>query len=284
MWHSIANSASGARRRSYRQPKSVNRLVTSWLHTPWTVIVRELCQHYGIERSRTTPYNPQGNGQCERFNRTLHDLLRTLPIAEKRNWPRALPDMVMLYNCSVHSTTRHSPYQLLFGREPRLPLDIFLNRQEEEEPVLSADEYLKRHLQCLRRLHEGAADRLRQAADDQEERRQQYRPTPVDVGDTVLLRQHPAGRNKMQDAFSGTLYVVVSVPDEHGGPYGIRVKDWDAGPTKYVAGHQLRRFLAGPLPPQETVDEVADTSVEDDLDPVPRKSRRTRRAPDILDL
>lgn len=49
-------------------------------------LIRQLCGLCGVEKSRTTLYHLAGNGQCEHFNCTLHNLLHTLPVSRNRDW------------------------------------------------------------------------------------------------------------------------------------------------------------------------------------------------------
>ena len=67
--------------------------------------LEDLC---GVGHCHTTPYHPQGNSQVERFNRTLLDMLRTLPETEKSRWREHVNIVVHAYNCTRHDTTGFS--------------------------------------------------------------------------------------------------------------------------------------------------------------------------------
>ena len=106
-------------------------------------VMTELCQLLKIDKSSTTPYHPMGNGMCERFNRTLCDMLGTLDPTAKRDWKTHIGPLVHAYNCTQHESTGYSPYYLMFGRHPRQPVDLAFGLDIEPSKPKSLLQYTK---------------------------------------------------------------------------------------------------------------------------------------------
>ena len=90
-------------------------------------LFQQLMHEAQIWKIRTTPYHPEGNAQCERFNKTLLGMLGTMPIESKKEWQERVLAMTHAYNCTISKTTGFAPYFLMFGREPEIPIDRELN-------------------------------------------------------------------------------------------------------------------------------------------------------------
>ena len=92
-----------------------------------SVLIKEICSLLNIKKTRTTPYHPQSDGLIERFNRTLLNMLSIAAAEDERSWDLQLPTLMFAYRSSVQETTGSSPFNLMFGREARLPIDLELN-------------------------------------------------------------------------------------------------------------------------------------------------------------
>ena len=113
-------------------------------------IIKAFCKMYGIEQSFTSPYNPCSNAFCERFNRTLFGLLKTLKSEEKVDWPSHLPALVFAYNATPHASYGYQPYQLMFGHHAPAPCDNWLGlRAYNDDKSITRIDWVNQQLEQL---------------------------------------------------------------------------------------------------------------------------------------
>ena len=201
-------------------------------------LISELCKLYGIKKSRTTAYHPEGNGQCERFNRSLHDLLRTLTPQQKKKWPEHLPELLFVYNSTVHASTGFSPFFLMMGRHPKLPIDSLFEQDRAQTDETSLTEYVESHAKKLQEAYECAKKRLQMQAEIREEKSAVSSNVDIPVGTKVLVRNRVVGRNKIQDTWESEMYTVNRKLDGH--IYEVSSLSGGAGKFKVVNRVNLR--------------------------------------------
>lgn len=167
----------------------------------------------GIQKSHTTPYHPMGNGVVERYNRTLGNMIRALPVHSKARWPQMLQMLTFCYNCTEHETTGFAPFFLMFGRIPRLPVDVLFQHTVPSDAVVSHREFVSN---LKRDLSEAARIACENSRTEQARQARNYnrkaKGSPLTVGDRVLLANRgERGKRKIADKWESTVYEVKSV-------------------------------------------------------------------------
>lgn len=199
-------------------------------------VIRHLCRLAGIKKIRTTPYHPMGNGLCERMNRTLLGMLRTLSQEKKEDWKSYVPKLVHAYNSSKHDSTKFSPFYLMFGREPRLPVDMLFGLSHDQSgEVTDEGRYvtkLREQLEfafSLVSANQSSASRYNKSRYDLK-----ARGSVPEVGDRVLLRNVGLkGKHKLADRWAQEVYVVTGKPDPALPVYSIK-KEGSRGRSRNV--------------------------------------------------
>jgi len=177
--------------------------------------IEHLCQMAGIDKSRTTPYHAMGNGQVERFNRTLLGMLGTMEPIQKADWKTFVPSLVHAYNCTKQESTEYSPFFLMFGRQPRLPVDLLLGSADDNVDGITYEAYVDSLRDRLRFAYDLAASHVAKAQKSQKQRYDlKARSNRVVIGDRVLIRNVGLqGKNKLADRWKEDVFIVTSQPD-----------------------------------------------------------------------
>jgi hypothetical protein len=87
-------------------------------------VIEGLTQRFQIDHRKTTPYHPQTNGHTERVNQTLVNILRKTVVDSKKDWNKKLVAALWAYRTTFKVTTRATPFSLVYGIEPILPIEF----------------------------------------------------------------------------------------------------------------------------------------------------------------
>ena len=237
-----------------------NKIISGQGHNFKSELIAYLCEVAVVQKLRASPYHPQTNGQCERFNSTLLDMLGTLTPEQKKDWKTYVPAMVHCYNCTRNTATGYSPYYLLFGREPGLPIDVeFGLKWGNQQVPLSKSNYVTQLRRKLRFAHKKA----KQVADKQQAMQKglydrRCKRAALDIGDLVLVKKTAwKGRHKKQDRWESDKYQVRQPTS------GIPVYE-----VKCIAGGRTRVLHCNlSLPLQGRIRQQGGQVVEDPLGP-----------------
>ena len=168
----------------------------------------------GVQKIQTSLYHLQTNGQCERFNSTLINMLGTLPKEKKSEWKDHIGTLVHAYNCTQNSATGFSPYYLMFGRQPHLPVDVALGLAPCTIMEPNTSKFIQKLRECTKWAHEKAeAFQAKEAQRHKWNYDKRSRTAALEVRDMVLVHVTAfKGHHKMQNRWENREYVVEKWP------------------------------------------------------------------------
>ena len=92
-------------------------------------LTNHLFKSTGVHHIISSAYHPQTNGLDERFNQTLQRALLKMIDENQSDWDKYLDSVLFAYRTSKQASTKFSPFFLLYGREPVLPVELTVSKE-----------------------------------------------------------------------------------------------------------------------------------------------------------
>ena len=208
-------------------------------------LIEELCRLYDIDKTRTSPYHPQGDGQVERFNKTLMSIVKGL-MEKHKEWDEALPFAFSAYNATIHDTTKFTPNFLWHGRELRNTVGNLVPESVDTPPE-SYSAYAEKIKKLIQIAYDVTREHLHKSAlkskryYDKNTHSIVHRP-----GDQILLKDHTKhlkGTKKYQDLFEGPYWVIDRLGDVN-----YRIQKDEHSAAKVAHHNRMRKYkVRGPV-------------------------------------
>ena len=208
-------------------------------------IIADLCHMLDIRKTRTSPGRPQGNGQTERFNRTLIRMVKCFLKGEQTHWDRHLGCLAGAYRQSRHDSTGMTPNLMMLGREVRSTAELWFGvnkKQGDRPPTMYVQEIREKlqHAHDIARVHLKNASRRNKLLFDKKAAEEKY-----NIGDLVWYETHQGQKHitpKLQTPYQGPFMVYQA----RGVNYEILLHE---GIRNWVHHNRLKHYQGIKFPP-----------------------------------
>ena len=178
-------------------------------------VMYNLSRMLGVQDLRTTAYRPSANAAIERVHRTINAVFAKTVSKNLRDWCEVAPFVTFAYNASRHTSTTFTPFYLMYLREPRVGIDLLLDR--EEPAYQEFDEYSEKAMERMQIAFQIVEEQLKFTF-DRAKRRYDSRVKAVqfEVGDFCYFyppRIAPGRGRKFRNQTTGPWKVVKQIND-----------------------------------------------------------------------
>ena len=201
-------------------------------------LMQDVCKLLQIRKLRTSAYHPMANGLVERFNGTLKAMLRKYVTNSGNNWDSFIPYLLFAYREVPQASTGFSPFELLYGRKVRGPLDLVFESWTEQE---SQDDNVLQYVMDMRNRLNEMSELAKEHLNVEQKKQKTYydknsRERRLSPGDKVLVLL-PSSTNKLHALWKGPYRITRRISDVD---YEVRVGGNKGLQTYHI--NMLRQF------------------------------------------
>ncbi|KAG1577677.1 hypothetical protein G6F48_012515 [Rhizopus delemar] len=188
--------------------------------------VEEFAKYVNTRHQFSAPYKPSTNGKVEHVNNVIAKGIKKMVMNNKKNWNTLLPAMLYAYRTKVHKSLRISPYEALFGLNPK---------NSDNDPLYKLGMRLS-----LERLYFLLDRQVNQEEEIfKEEEPLIKKSARIEIGDHVIMKNY-LKKDKLDSAFKNKVFTVI---DKFHNNTFVLVNDEGVKLKRAINGAHLKNFV-----------------------------------------